>query len=164
MVSVSQKPSTHRTATAVGSIYLPAAAFNLILPASSTPASSATSRLQTKKGDVLSIAQLAGIMGTKQTSSLIPLCHPLSLTHISVSLLAVADDSSIKVTATAECFGPTGVEMEALMGVNVALLTVWDMLKAVAGREMTIGDVKVIKKSGGRSGDWERESSQLSSS
>lgn len=151
MVSVTRKPSTHRTATAEGSIFLPSRVFGMI------SSSSAAATLGTSKGDVLSIAQLAGIMGSKATSSLIPLCHPLSLTHIVVSVLPVASNGSIRVIATAECFGPTGVEMEALMGVNVALLTVWDMLKAVAGKEMTIGDIRVTSKSGGKSGDWTRD-------
>lgn len=153
MVSVSHKESTLRTATATGTLYLPPHAFNLISP----PATSAEgSRLMTKKGDVLSIAQLAGIMGAKYTSSLIPLCHPLSLTHITVTLDPQPPTSSIFITATTECRGPTGVEMEALIGVNVAGMTVWDMMKAVAGREMIWGNVKVVVKSGGKSGDWER--------
>jgi molybdenum cofactor biosynthesis protein MoaC len=157
MVSVSQKPSTHRTAQAIGSIYLPPHAFSLISSSSpSSSSSSSSSKLETKKGDVLSIAQLAGIMASKTTSSLIPLCHPLSLTHISITLTPIVSTQSILISATVECFGPTGVEMEALMGVNVALLTVWDMLKAVAGKEMRIGEIMVVKKSGGRSGDWER--------
>lgn len=96
-------------------------------------------------------------MGAKQTSALIPLCHPLSLSHLSVTLVPDASNTSIKVVVTAECEGKTGVEMEALVGCSVALCTVWDMLKAVAGREMEIGEIKVVKKSGGKSGDWSRE-------
>jgi len=88
--------------------------------------------------------------------TLIPLCHPIALTHISVNLVPEESTCSVKCEATVECEGKTGVEMEALTAVNVALLTVWDMLKAVAGREMKISDVTVIKKSGGKSGDFVR--------
>lgn len=160
MVSVSSKLNTLRSATASGTIFLTPLAYSLILPdstSSSTSSSDTTFSLKTKKGEVFTIAQLAGIMGTKQTSNLIPLCHPLSLTHISVSLIPDDETHSIIVIAKAECEGKTGVEMEALTGCSVALLTVWDMLKAVAGKEMVIGGIKVIKKSGGKSGDWVRE-------
>ncbi|BGO96905.1 putative Molybdopterin cofactor biosynthetic protein [Rhodotorula toruloides ATCC 204091] len=153
MVSVSQKASTVRSATAEGEIYLGASAFSLIDFGDS---SSPSSTMKTKKGDVLSIAQLAGLMGSKHTSLLIPLCHPLSLSHIHVSLSPIPSTHSLRISCTAECVGPTGVEMEALTGVSVAALTVWDMCKAVAGREMRIGDVRVVRKSGGKSGDWER--------
>lgn len=154
MVSVSPKANTLRSATAVGTVFLSPLAFNLIVPCSS---SSSTASMPTKKGDVLTIAQLAGIMGAKHTATLIPLCHPLSLTHISVTLTPDSTNHSLVVTATAECEGKTGVEMEALTGVSVACLTVWDMCKAVAGREMEIGSIRVVKKSGGKSGDWERK-------
>ncbi|GAA5973780.1 hypothetical protein JCM11641_003152 [Rhodosporidiobolus odoratus] len=149
MVSVSRKEPTLRSATAVGYIKLNQTTWDLI-----DFGDHAT--MKTKKGDVLSIAQLAGLMGAKQTSLLIPLCHPLSLSHISVRLSPVPSSLSLRIEATAECFGPTGVEMEALTAVSVAGLTVWDMCKAVAGGEMEISGLKVLKKSGGRSGDWER--------
>jgi cyclic pyranopterin phosphate synthase len=120
------------------------------------------------KGHVLTIAQLAAIMGAKATSNLIPLCHPLALSKIDVSLVpehhgtTLAEDGhktlrhSILCTATVCCEGKTGVEMEALTAVSVGLLTVWDMLKAVAGKEMEIGQIMVTHKSGGRSGDFDR--------
>lgn len=124
MVSVSSKLDTLRSATAVGTVFLTPTAFDLITPPSS---SSPVAAMPTKKGDVLTIAQLAGIMGAKHTSTLIPLCHPLSLTHISVTLTPDWSNHSILVTATAECEGKTGVEMEALTGATVACLTVWDV-------------------------------------
>jgi cyclic pyranopterin phosphate synthase len=163
MVDVSSKEITLRTATAKGKIYLNKAAFSLIdfgSPSSSTsPKSQSTSTsntptMRTKKGDVLSISQIAGLMAAKQTSSLIPLCHPLSLSHLSVTLVPSAEDHSIEITCRATCEGKTGVEMEALMGVSVAGLTVWDMCKAAAGDEMVLGEIKVVEKTGGRSGDW----------
>ncbi|BGP23652.1 hypothetical protein JCM10295v2_002553 [Rhodotorula toruloides] len=150
MVSVSQKASTVRSATAEGEIYLGPSAFSLI------DFGDSSSTMKTKKGDVLSIAQLAGLMGSKHTSLLIPLCHPLSLSHIHVSLSPIPSTHSLRISCTAECVGPTGVEMEALTGVSVAALTVWDMCKAVAGKEMRIGNMRVVRKSGGKSGDWER--------
>lgn len=160
MVSVSQKAATVRSATAEGEIYLGPSAFSLIdlggTEADASPDSS-TSTMRTKKGDVLSIAQLAGLMGSKHTSLLIPLCHPLSLSHVAVTLVPLAATHSLRIRCTAECVGPTGVEMEALTGVSVAALTVWDMCKAVAGKEMRIGNVRVVGKSGGKSGDWERQ-------
>lgn len=158
MVSVSSKSSTLRSATAVGHISLNELAWSLITPA--TNQEEGESSLKTKKGDVLLIAQLAGLMGAKLTSSLIPLCHPLPLTHISVTLSLEPSTRSIKIIATAECEGKTGVEMEALTGVTIAALTVWDMLKAVAGQEMEIGCIRVVKKSGGKSGDWTREETE----
>lgn len=152
MVSVSSKLNTLRSATAIGTITLTPYAYSLILQSTSTSYS-----LNTKKGEVFTIAQLAGIMGSKQTSSLIPLCHPLSLSHISIKLIPNPKTFSIDVIGTAECEGKTGVEMEAIVGVMTSLVTIWDMLKAVAGKEMIIGNVKVVKKSGGKSGDWVRE-------
>ncbi|KAI5477327.1 molybdenum cofactor biosynthesis protein [Pseudohyphozyma bogoriensis] len=153
MVSVSEKADTLRSATAEGLVYLNPLAFELVVPSTHTTSAS----MPTKKGDVFTVAQLAGIMGAKQTSNLIPLCHPLALSHISVNLEPVPEQYAIKVVATAECAGKTGVEMEALTAASVACLTVWDMCKAVAGKEMVIGEIKVTKKSGGKSGDWERE-------
>ncbi|KAG8950495.1 hypothetical protein FRC04_007510 [Tulasnella sp. 424] len=163
MVNVSDKAITKRSATAVGRIHLTADAFALLYPSESAPG---TSTLLTKeqrkaasKGPVLTTAQLAGILAAKQTSSIIPLCHPIGLKHVSVTFApSEIHPLAIECKATAECQGQTGVEMEALMAVNGALLCVWDMLKAVAGKEMRIEDVKVVEKSGGRSGDWVRPS------
>lgn len=143
MVSVSNKASTHRDATAVGTVEINSLAQELLQSG------------QNKKGDVLTVAQLAGIMGAKQTSNLIPLCHPLYLSHVSVEL--EVGDGCVNVKATAETEGNTGVEMEALTAVQVACLTVWDMLKAVSGKDMCITNVKVVSKSGGKSGDWTRD-------
>lgn len=155
MVSITSKESTSRSATAVGRVIIPSAAYDLL-----TEAKEGQKNKATAKGDVLTVAQLAGIMGSKRTSDLIPLCHPISLTNIQVDLKLKYDRvqgrCSIEVEALAECTGATGVEMEALAAVNIACLTIWDMLKAVAGKEMVIQDIKVIKKSGGKSGDWER--------
>ena len=106
-----------------------------------------------RKGDVLCIARIAGIMATKRTSDLIPLCHPLALTHAAVEFTVDEATTSIVCLVTAETTGPTGVEMEALTGVQIALLTIYDMCKAVdRGMEMT--DVKLLEKRGGKSGDW----------
>lgn len=143
MVSVSQKASTVRTATAIGSIYLGPTAFPLV-------------HSFNKKGSVLAVAQLAGLLGAKATSSLIPLCHPIALSHVAVSLTPNEQTLSIELEATAECVGPTGVEMEALMAVSTAAMTVWDMCKSAGGKEMSVGGIMVVKKSGGRSGDWVR--------
>lgn len=156
MVSVSSKENTLRSATAVGTIFLNQAAYGLI-DFSSSDNSDATPTMRTKKGDVLTIAQLAGLMSAKHTATLIPLCHPLLLSHISVNLYPDAKQCAIRVEATVECEGKTGVEMEALTAAMTACLTVWDMTKAVSGKESRIGEVWVAKKSGGRSGDWVRE-------
>jgi cyclic pyranopterin phosphate synthase len=108
-----------------------------------------------KKGDVLGIARIAGIQGAKRTSDLIPLCHPLALTRVAVEFEVLSEGSlpTIVCNATAETVGPTGVEMEALTAVQVALLTIYDMCKAV-DRSMTITDVKLLEKQGGKSGHW----------
>ncbi|KDE04069.1 hypothetical protein MVLG_05440 [Microbotryum lychnidis-dioicae p1A1 Lamole] len=160
MVSVSSKAITFRSATAVGRIRLNEQAWSLIdFSTTSTDQVDRSSppTMRTKKGDVLTIAHLAGLMATKQTSTLIPLCHPLLLTSIKLTLEPLFESTSIQITCRVECEGKTGVEMEALMGCQVALLTVWDMCKAVAGRDMVIEGVMVVEKSGGRSGDWKRE-------
>jgi len=174
MVDVGEKDITKRSATASGRIFIPQIAYNLVTasyPAfvddagkDNDPQSNMVAKSR-KKGDVLTIAQLAAIMGAKQTSSLIPLCHPLSLSKIDVKLKSEEskeNDTIIKYsiicTATVSCEGKTGVEMEALTAVSVGLLTVWDMLKAVAGKEMEIGEIIVSHKSGGRSGDFTRNS------
>lgn len=151
MVDVSSKHTTSRSATAVGRIYLPRSAVHLLRETES-------SRGISNKGPVLHTAQLAGIMAAKRTADLIPLCHPLPLTHVEVKLDIVdaEEESWIEVECTARTAGQTGVEMEALTGCMGACLTVWDMVKAVAGREMRIGEVMVVRKGGGKSGDWER--------
>ncbi|MFM9924003.1 cyclic pyranopterin monophosphate synthase MoaC [Variovorax sp. H27-G14] len=145
MVDVAGKPATHRVAVATGRIEMQAATLALI--------ESGTA----KKGDVLGIARIAGIQAAKKTSDLIPLCHPLALTRVAVAF-ALADAAGdgvpqVACTATVETVGPTGVEMEALTAVQVALLTIYDMCKAV-DRGMRITDVHVVEKHGGKSGSW----------
>ena len=141
MVDVGAKASTRRVAVAAGRITMLPATLALIQAGSA------------KKGDVLGVARLAGIMGAKQTSSLIPLCHPIALTRVVVDFVLEPDTHSVRCQATAECSGQTGVEMEALTAVNVALLTVYDMCKA-ADRGMVISDVRLLEKQGGKSGHW----------
>ena len=141
MVDVGAKASTHRVAVAVGRIRMQAATLALI--------ESGTA----KKGDVLGIARLAGIMGAKKTSDLIPLCHPLALTRVAVAFEVLPETCEVVCTATAETVGQTGVEMEALTAVQVALLTIYDMCKA-ADRGMVITDVKLLEKHGGKSGSF----------
>ncbi|GAA96517.1 hypothetical protein E5Q_03185 [Mixia osmundae IAM 14324] len=145
MVSVTDKRTTSRTASARGTVLINQAARELLQAQDANP-----------KGNVFAVAQLAGIMAAKQTPHLIPLCHSIALSHVDVALELI--DDHINITATAACQGPTGVEMEALTAVNVAALTVWDMLKSVAGKDMIIRDVRVMSKSGGKSGDWSRPS------
>jgi cyclic pyranopterin phosphate synthase len=115
-----------------------------------------------KKGDVLGIARIAGIQGAKRTADLIPLCHPLALTRVAVEFEVLSEGSipTIVCNATAETVGPTGVEMEALTAVQVALLTIYDMCKA-ADRGMTITDVKLLEKQGGKSGHWVAENKEI---
>lgn len=152
MVDVSSKPTTSRSATAVGRVYMPFEALQLVRAAESRGGVSG-------KGPVLHTAQLAGIMAAKRTSDLIPLCHPLSLTHVDVALALVDQhdaESYVDIECTAKTAGATGVEMEALTGCTAACLTVWDMVKAVAGKTMRIGDVRVVRKTGGKSADWTR--------
>ncbi len=141
MVDVGAKPITERTATAVGAVYLQAATLERIRAGG------------VAKGDVLSVARLAGIMGAKRTADLIPLCHPLGLDSVAVDLTLDAARSAIDISATCKTTGRTGVEMEALTAVTVAALTVYDMCKAV-DRGMRIGDVRLVHKAGGRSGTW----------
>lgn len=142
MVDVTDKAATSRTAIAEGFITMAATTLQLIRDKGH------------KKGDVLSIAQLAGIMAAKKTDALIPLCHPLALSHVLVTL-AVMDD---RVHITAECrlTGQTGVEMESLTAVSVAALTVYDLVKAV-DKSMVIGGIRLIEKSGGRSGHFKAD-------
>ena len=141
MVDVSDKDATERTATAMGSVYMEPATLKLITDKG------------VKKGDVLSIAQLAGIMGAKRTPDLIPLCHPLALTSVKVELTTDDKRNAVDITATCKLTGQTGVEMEALTAVSVAALTVYDMCKAV-DRFMTIDHVQLLEKKGGQSGHW----------
>lgn len=139
MVDVGAKPDTAREATATGRVTLSPRALALVRDASAN------------KGDVLAAARIAGIMAAKRTADLIPLCHPLPLTRVTIDLCA--DDDGVTVTATCATTGRTGVEMEALTATTIALLTVYDMVKAV-DKGMTIDGVRVIAKSGGKSGDW----------
>jgi cyclic pyranopterin phosphate synthase len=141
MVDVGAKASTHRVAVATGRIRMQAATLALIQSGTA------------KKGDVLGIARLAGIMGAKKTSELIPLCHPIALTRVAVEFEVLPASTEVVCTATAENVGQTGVEMEALTAVQVALLTIYDMCKA-ADRGMVITDVKLLEKHGGKSGSW----------
>jgi len=139
MVDVGSKPATNRTATATGRITMSAAALTAIRSGDAP------------KGDVLSTARIAGIMAAKKTAELIPLCHPLGLDSILVEFEFEAD--GIRATATASVVGKTGVEMEAMTAASVSLLTIYDMGKAL-DKSMVIGGIHLLKKSGGKSGDW----------
>ena len=141
MVDVAAKAATHRIAVATGRIEMMPDTLRLI--------ESGTA----KKGDVLGIARIAGIQAAKKTSDLIPLCHPLALTRVALGFEVDAAASHVTCQATVETVGPTGVEMEALTAVQVALLTIYDMVKAV-DRGMTITDVKLLEKHGGKSGSF----------
>jgi cyclic pyranopterin phosphate synthase len=141
MVDVAAKPATHRVAVAQGRIFMAAATLAIILEGTA------------KKGDVLGIARIAGIMAAKKTSELIPLCHPLALTRVALEFTPDSAGASIGCVATAETVGPTGVEMEALTAVQIALLTIYDMCKAV-DRAMVITDIKLLEKHGGKSGSF----------
>ena len=143
MVDVSAKDATHRIAFAEGIIRMRDETLALITEGGH------------KKGDVLGIARVAGIMAAKKTAELIPLCHPLAISHIGVELEPRPDQSAVYCQARVETIGPTGVEMEALNAVQVTLLTIYDMCKAV-DRGMSIETVRLLKKSGGKSGDWSR--------
>ncbi|MDD9740233.1 cyclic pyranopterin monophosphate synthase MoaC [Marinovum sp. SP66] len=142
MVDVSDKAVTARIATAEGYIKMARETFDIITEG------------RAKKGDVISVARLAGIMGAKQTSSLVPLCHPLPITKVSVDLTPDADLPGLRLSATVKTTGQTGVEMEALTAVSVTALTVYDMAKAV-DRAMEIGGIRVKLKDGGKSGRYE---------
>ena len=142
MVDVSAKAETERVAVAGGSVIMQKATLDLIMAGG------------VKKGDVLSVAQLAGIMGAKRTPDLIPLCHPLALSSVSVELACDPHRNAVDITATCKLKGRTGVEMEALTAVTVAALTVYDMCKAV-DRGMRIEGVRLLHKSGGKSGTYE---------
>jgi cyclic pyranopterin phosphate synthase len=143
MVDVSGKESTAREAVASGRILMHPQTLALAVSG------------QGKKGEVMAVAQIAGIMAAKRTSDLIPMCHPLALSSVKVEVDPSADGSGLQVTARVKTTGPTGVEMEALTAVSVALLTVYDMLKA-ADKGMTIEAVQLLHKSGGASGDFRR--------
>ncbi len=143
MVDVSKKQETLREATATATVAMKPATFQRIM------------NKKIEKGDVLGVAQVAGILSAKKTSELIPMCHPLNITSVSMEFLPHEEQSRIEVQATAKLVGKTGVEMEALVAVSVASLTIYDMCKAV-DRHMTITDVKLLKKSGGKSGTFNR--------
>jgi cyclic pyranopterin phosphate synthase len=143
MVDVGDKPDTRRTARARGAISM--------LPETLD----AIRRNSIAKGDVLGTARIAGIMAAKRTAELIPLCHPLSLSHVSVDMTPDESLPGLRVEAEVHCIGKTGVEMEALVAVTTALLTVYDMAKGV-DRGMVISDTCLVAKSGGKSGDWQR--------
>lgn len=140
MVDVGEKAETHRVARATGSIRMLSDTLKLIQQGDA------------KKGDVLGIARIAAIQGSKRTSELIPLCHPIGLTKVGVEF-EIAEPDTIHCTVTAETVGRTGVEMEALTATSVALLTIYDMCKAV-DRGMTIGNIGLLEKQGGKSGHW----------
>jgi GTP 3',8-cyclase len=142
MVSISAKAVTARTATAVCSITF-----------SSTVAIQLIKDNQVKKGDVLGVARVAGIMASKKTPELIPLCHPIAISHVTVDLDVDHERNAISISATVTCDGKTGVEMEALTAASTAALTVYDMCKAV-DKAMIIRDLKVVFKDGGKSGSW----------
>ena len=144
MVDVSEKSETERVATAKGAVLMSPETLRLIRSGG------------VKKGDVLSVAQLAGIMGAKRTPDLIPLCHPLSLSSVTVELSLNEAKSAVEITATCKLKGRTGVEMEALTAVSVAALTVYDMVKA-ADKGLRITDIRLTHKSGGKSGTFEAE-------
>ena len=142
MVDVGEKNQTHRTAVCEGRITMKAETLEKILHGDN------------KKGDVLGIARIAGIMASKKTSDLIPLCHPLMLTHVDVNFTPEPDNNSIYCTCQVETRGQTGVEMEALTAIQVSLLTIYDMCKAV-DRGMAMTDIRLIEKKGGKSGHWQ---------
>ena len=144
MVDVGDKDVTRRAAIAEGWIIMRPATLERIVAGAHA------------KGDVLGVARLAGIMAAKRTADLIPLCHPLALTRVAVDLEPQPERHAVHVQATVETHGRTGVEMEALTAVQIALLTVYDMCKAV-DRGMTLTDIRLLEKSGGRSGVWRRE-------
>lgn len=144
MVNVGAKPETQRTAVAEGRVLVNEHTFELIRTGGC------------KKGDVLTVAQLAGIMGAKRTPDLIPLCHPILISGVEVALTLEEEPRCVRIQATVTCSGQTGVEMEALTAVSAAALTVYDMCKAVQ-RDMVIDRIQLLKKAGGKSGTFERK-------
>ncbi len=143
MVDVGAKAATHRLAVAEGFITMQVRTLDMILAG------------EHRKGDVLGIARIAGIMAAKKTADLIPLCHPLALTRVAVDLVPERAKCGVRCRATVEVYERTGVEMEALTAVQIALLTVYDMCKAV-DRGMVLGEIRLLEKRGGRSGLWRR--------
>jgi cyclic pyranopterin phosphate synthase len=144
MVDIADKVVTSRVATAAGSVWMKPETLKLLLAG------------EAKKGDVLAAARIAGIMAAKRTHELIPLCHPLALSKVTVEFSPVEAQARLDVTASAKVEARTGVEMEALTAVSVACLTIYDMLKAV-DRGMRIGDIRLVEKSGGKSGHYRAE-------
>ncbi|PJF24929.1 MAG: cyclic pyranopterin monophosphate synthase MoaC [Phototrophicales bacterium] len=144
MVDVGAKPDSERIAVAAGTVFMQAETLRLIREG------------MIKKGDVLTIARIAGIMAAKKTSELIPLCHSIPLTHVDIALELDDEASAVNITATARTIGKTGVEMEALTAITTAALTIYDMAKAV-DRAMRISDIRLIEKSGGVHGDYKAE-------
>ncbi len=147
MVDVGDKDVTRRTAVAEGWIVMQPATLERIVAGAHA------------KGDVLGVARLAGVMGAKRTADLIPLCHPLALTRVAVDLHPAPERNAVRCQATVETHGRTGVEMEALTAVQIALLTVYDMCKAV-DRSMTLTDIRLLEKAGGKSGHWRAETAR----
>lgn len=144
MVDVGDKAITHRIAVAEGSILMQSTTLERIMTGAHA------------KGDVLGVARIAGIMGAKRTADLIPLCHPLALTKVMIDLQPAPERNAVRCQATVETRGATGVEMEALTAVQVALLTIYDMCKAM-DRGMTLTDIRLLEKTGGQSGHWRRD-------
>jgi len=144
MVDVTEKSETQRTAVAAGRVLVNRETFELIKTGGM------------KKGDVLTTAQIGGIMGAKRTSDIIPMCHPIFISGIDIDFELDEEACAVNITATAKCTGVTGVEMEALTAVSVAALTVYDMCKAVQ-KDMVISDIRLLKKTGGKSGTFIRE-------
>jgi len=142
MVDVSPKDVTERIAVAYGKITMSKEAFNLV-----------ENNNFNKKGDVVTTAKIAGIMAAKKTSELIPLCHPLLIDKVQIDIELDEDNYSVEVTGYVKCAGKTGIEMEALTGVSIALLTIYDMVKAV-DKSMVISDIKLLEKKGGKSGHY----------
>ena len=147
MVDVGEKAQTQRVAVAEGCIAMQADTLALIEQGGH------------KKGDVLGIARIAGIMAAKKTSDLIPLCHPLQLTSVKVNFNCETESNQVRCTSTVKTTGSTGVEMEALTAVQIALLTIYDMCKAV-DRGMTMSEIQLLEKQGGKSGTWKRHSDE----
>ena len=141
MVDVTDKSVTQRVAYAQGNVLMSPKTLSLI------------NNQQHAKGDVFAVARIAGIQGAKKCSDLIPLCHPLMLTKVQIDFATLEDESGIRISAMCKLAGQTGVEMEALTAVSAGLLTIYDMCKAV-DKGMTIGDIKLLQKTGGKSGDW----------
>jgi len=141
MVDVSDKNPTVRKAVAAGVVYMNPETFGLV------------TRGELEKGDVLAVAQVAGIMAAKQTSGIIPMCHPVAVTGVDISFITDEKQNTIEIIATVRCKGETGVEMEALTAVSTAALTIYDMCKAVQ-KDIKITDIRLLEKTGGKSGDY----------